>query len=85
MKVNVTPYAHLTDDEYLETLYTKEDPDDFNLESAARIEMLLASYRALLEQVHTAAVIGLQHDEPRRTLERLRDLTAPAVGAAAIQ
>lgn len=47
--------SHLSDEEYLKHLWTCEEPSEETIESAHRIESLLANYDHLLEQVHAIA------------------------------
>lgn len=68
-------FSHLSDEDYLKHLLTKQEPTDEDNESAVRIENMLNTYRSLLEQVHSLASQDLA--DARAQLTRIRRLTAP--------
>ena len=39
--INYTPLAHLTDEEFVHALVTKQDPTDYETEAMLRLERLL--------------------------------------------
>lgn len=83
-QLHVTPYSHLTDEEFQRHLLGKSEPTAEDIEAALRLELLLGNYNALLEQVHQAAVDGLDGREDEMTmLQQISDLTAPAVQISA--
>lgn len=75
-------FSHLSDEEYLKHLYTKDDPSDEDIESAQRIELLLSAYRGMLEQIHT---IANQVGNEDARLMRIRHLTGPVKVVALMQ
>jgi hypothetical protein len=75
---HVTPYSTLTDEEFVRHLLSKGEPTAEDVEASLRMEMLLSNYSALLEEIHTAALSGLNEHDGARALERIRELTAPA-------
>lgn len=80
--LHLTPFSHLTDQEYLQHLLDKEEPTAEDVESALRLELLLANYGALLEQIHQLSTRALDGVHGKReALHQIRTITAP-IGAA---
>lgn len=77
-QIHATPFSTLTDDEFVQHLLNKSEPTAEDVEASLRMEMLLGNYSALLEEIHIAALAGLKGPDAQRTLERIRELTAPA-------
>jgi hypothetical protein len=78
-QLHVTPFSHLTDEEFQRHLLSKAEPTAEDIEAALRFELLLGNYSALLEQVHQLAENGLYGEGSKyEALERIADLTAPA-------
>ena len=78
-QLHVTPFSHLTDEEFQRHLLNKGEPTAEDIEAALRFELLLGNYNALLEQVHQAAQDGLSGSEDAVVmLKQISDLTAPA-------
>ena len=55
MKTNATPFSTLTDEEFVQHLLEKKAPTDEDVEAAIRLQQLLESYSALLEDIHREA------------------------------
>lgn len=68
--------SHLSDEEYLKHLWTKEHPADEDTESAVRLELLMGAYDHLLEQVNELASDRALSAETQ--LQRIRHLTERA-------
>jgi hypothetical protein len=75
-RTQVTPLAHLSDDELLAYGYSKDGVTDLEVELLLRQEMLLNDYRSLLENVHATACEGIEGNQ-YQALVQLRDMTQP--------
>ena len=83
-QLHVTPYSHLTDEEFQRHLLNKSEPTAEDIEAALRLELLLGNYNALLEQVHQSANDGLDGREDAVVmLQQISDLTAPVEASPA--
>lgn len=77
-QLHVTPFSHLTDEEFQRHLLSKPEPTAEDIEAALRLENLLGNYSALLEQVNKLAVDGLYGEGTKHeALEQISNLTAP--------
>lgn len=71
----ILQFSHLSDEEYLKHLHTKPNPTEEDVESALRLELLLAEHSGLLERIHRMASDG--GSDAAVQLTRIKQLTAP--------
>lgn len=83
--------SELTDDEYLQYLYNKEDPTPEDLESAIRLEHLLGFHRGMLEDLNRQARTALK-DGSKLALQKMAshvceqsDVVPTAIAAVVVQ
>lgn len=76
------PFGGLSDEEYIQYLFSKENPTDEDVESAFRLEHLIYDYSALLEHIHRLAEVGLRYRTNDTTLKRIKELTASCSNCA---
>jgi hypothetical protein len=69
-----TKQTFMSDEEFLQHLYSKADATNDDMQAAMRLELLLNSYHGLLEDVHKSAAAGLNTD-PRKALIAIKQLT----------
>lgn len=78
-RLHLTPYSHLTDEEFLRHLLNKAEPTAEEVEAALRFELLLGSYTSLLEKIHQRSTVGLgDTSQTRAALTEIHQLTAAA-------
>lgn len=78
-RLHITPLSHLSDEEFLRHLLTKGEPTTEDVEAALRLELLMGSYSALLERIHTTSRAGLgDSSRTREALSEIHELTAAA-------
>lgn len=76
-RLHATPLSHLSDEEFLRHLLTKQEPTQEDIESVTRLELLMGSYSGLLEQINRKALEGLGDSTKTRTaLLEVHQLTA---------
>lgn len=79
-QIHVTPFSHLTDEDFLRHLLHKDNPTAEDVEAALRLELLLDGYNVILEDIYKTVVTALKSDENHtEALKHVRNLTAPAI------